>query len=245
VQNIVVKPATALLPPKPLFLSLNMMGVEALFPGFQGETFSVVYGTPASSVASLLCIRSQLPPQLGGLGSNVVFIDGSISFRLYNIARLAQLHQLNPEKVLSRIFISRAFTAYQLTELVMGQLEHTVAAYNAKVVIISDLAAFFLDSNIQAEEAQRLYSQVTAYLRDFAKESQVTLVATYLHHENTKRNAALQEITNYQADTVLRLTKTPFTREVALEKHPCRRLGKVELPTENRTLNSYLGGSAG
>jgi len=218
-----------------------MMGVDELFAGFQDGEFSIVYGAPATSVASLLCVRAQLPTQLGGLGSNVVFIDGAVTFRLYNIARLAQLHQLNPEKCLSRIFISRAFTAYQLTELVMGQLEQTIEAYNAKVAIISDLAAYFLDNNIQTEEAQSLYSQVTIYLADFAKKRKIVLITTYLPHENTKRNATLQEITNQQADTVLRFTKTPFAREVALEKHPTRQLGKVELPTENHTLNSYLG----
>lgn len=243
-QNTVVKPVQALPSPNPLLLSLNMLGIEELFAGFQGGDFSVVYG-PATAVTSLLCVRAQLPPQLGGLGSTVVFIDGAVTFRLYNIARLAQLHHLNPEKVLGRIFISRAFTAYQLTELVMGQLERTVKAYNAKVVLISDLAGFFLDNNIQAEEAQRLYSQVTSYLADFAKKHQIVLIATYLPHENTKRNATLQEITSHQADTVLRFTKTPFAREVTLEKHPSRRLGKVKLPTENRTLNSYLGAAVG
>jgi hypothetical protein len=60
--------------------------------------------------------------QLGGLASNVVFIDGGITFRLYRIAKLAQLHGLNAEEVLQRIFISRAFTAYQLTSLVMEKL---------------------------------------------------------------------------------------------------------------------------
>ncbi len=243
-QNLVVKPAAAQAQPSRL-LSLNMKGVDDLFGGFQSGSLSVVYGAPSTSVTSLLCVRAQLPPQLGGLSSKVVFIDGGITFRLYSIARLAQLHQLNPEQVLGRIFISRAFTAYQLTEIVMVRLAQTVEAYNAKIVIVSDLAGFFLDNNIQAEEAQRLYSQLTEYLSAYAKKTDVVLVATYLPHENTKRNLALQEITNAQADAVLRFTKTPFNREVVLEKHPSRGSGKVELSSENRTLNSYIGVGVG
>ena len=78
-------------------LSLNMPNVDELFPGFAPGDFAVLYGSPSViSLTSLLCIRSQLPAQLGGLGSNVVFIDGGNTFRLYKIARLAQLHQLKP-----------------------------------------------------------------------------------------------------------------------------------------------------
>ena len=94
-QNLIVKPSIAQAA-KPSF-SLNMPGVDELFPGFIPGDFAVLYGSPSViSLTSLLCVRAQLPPQLGGLGSSVVFIDGGNTFRLYNIARLAQLHQLGP-----------------------------------------------------------------------------------------------------------------------------------------------------
>jgi hypothetical protein len=120
-----VKPSTA----KPL-LSLNMQGVDELFPGFAAGEFAVLHGSSSIiSLTSLLCIRAQLPMQLGGLGGNVVFVDGGNTFRLYDIARLAQLHQLNPTETLRHIFISRAFTAYQLTSLIMEKLEETIKTF--------------------------------------------------------------------------------------------------------------------
>ncbi len=71
-QNLIVKPAMA----QPLF-SLNMPGVDELFPEFAPGNFAVLYGALAViSLTSLLCVRAQLSVQLGGLGSNVVFIDG-------------------------------------------------------------------------------------------------------------------------------------------------------------------------
>ncbi|PIU59583.1 hypothetical protein COS86_03495, partial [Candidatus Bathyarchaeota archaeon CG07_land_8_20_14_0_80_47_9] len=63
-----------------------------------------------------------MPTQIGGLATDVVFVDGGNTFRLYQVARLAQLHQLNPKEVLERIYISRAFTAYQMTSLIMEKL---------------------------------------------------------------------------------------------------------------------------
>ena len=236
-QNLIVKPTMA----QPLF-SLNMPGVDELFPGFAPGDFAVLYGSPSViSLTSLLCIRAQLPVQLGGLGSNVVFIDGGNTFRLYKIARLAQLHQLNPEQVLERIFISRAFTAHQLTSLILDKLEETIKNCNAKLVVISDIAGFFLDNDIPREEAQRVYSQIVSYLSSFARKHQIILIATYLPYSGNKRNSLLQEMTCARANTVLSFSKTEYTREVTLEKHPFFVLGTAELPSENLTLTDFMG----
>jgi hypothetical protein len=236
-QNLIVKPTMA----QPLF-SLNMPDVDELFPGFAPGDFAVLYGSPSViSLTSLLCIRAQLPAQLGGLGSNVVFIDGGNTFRLYKIARLAQLHHLNPRQTLERIFISRAFTAYQLTSLILDKLEETVQKYNAKLVVISDIAGFFLDTDIPNEEAQKVYSQIINYLSSFAKKHQIILIATYLPDSENRRNSLLQEITCSKAKTVLYFSKTAYTREITLEKHPSFVLGTAELPSDNLKLTDFMG----
>ena len=236
-QNLIVKPTMA----QPLF-SLNMPDVDELFPGFTQGDFAVLYGSPSViSLTSLLCIRAQLPAQLGGLGSNVVFIDGGNTFRLYKISRLAQLHLLNPRQALERIFISRAFTAYQLTSLILDKLEETVQKYNAKLVVISDIAGFFLDNDIPNEEAQKVYSQVISYLSSFAKKHQIILIATYLPDSENERSSLLQEITCSKAKTVLYFSKTAYTREITLEKHPSFVLGTAELPSDNSKLTDFMG----
>jgi hypothetical protein len=237
-QNLIVKPTMA----QQQLFSLNMPGVDELFPGFAPGDFAVLYGSPSvMSLTSLLCIRAQLPTQLGGLGSSAIFIDGGNTFRLYKISRLAELHHLNPREVLERIFISRAFTAYQLTSLILDKLEETIKAYNAKLVVISDIAGFFLDNDIPHEEAQRVYSQVISYLSAFAKKHQIIIIATYLPYSNNRRSNNLQEITCTKANIVLSLTKTIYTREIALEKHPRFVLGIAELPSENLTLTDFMG----
>ena len=237
-QNLIVKPTMA----QQQLFSLNMPGVDELFPGFAPGDFAVLYGSPSvMSLTSLLCIRAQLPTQLGGLGSNAIFIDGGNTFRLYKISRLAEFHHLNPREVLERIFISRAFTAYQLTSLILDKLEETIKTYNAKLVVISDIAGFFLDNDIPHEEAQRVYSQVISYLSAFAKKHQIIVIATYLPYSDNRRSNNLQEITCTKANIVLSLTKTMYTREIALEKHPRFVLGIAELPSENLTLTDFMG----
>lgn len=224
---------------QPLF-SLNMRNVNELFPGFAVGDFAVLHGSSSASLVSLLCVRAQLPVQLGGLGSNVVFVDGGNTFQLYHIARLARLHRLDPKQVLERIYLSRAFTAYQMTALVLEKLKETVKRYDAKLVVISNIAGFFLDKEVAETEACRVYSQVTAYLSNFAKENQIILVATYPPHPESRRNNFLHDVTCARANTVIGLRQTRYEREFILEKHPRYVLGVAALPYETLTLENFL-----
>ncbi|MGD6933504.1 MAG: hypothetical protein ACQCN5_04785 [Candidatus Bathyarchaeia archaeon] len=232
-QNLLIKPTITTTQQRPTRLTLNIPDVDQLFPGFKPGDFATLYGSPSLiSLAARICVRAQMPTQLGGLSSNVVFIDGGNTFRLYKTARIAQQHDLDPRKVLEHIFISRAFTAYQLTSLIMEKLEDTVKKYNTKIVVISDIAGFFLDEDIPSEEAQKVYSQILNYLAGFAKKHQIILITTYLPHNNSKRNAILKETTISKANVVLSFSKTPYTSEVELEKHPTYMLGVADYPTE-------------
>jgi Rad51 len=239
-QNTLVKTTSS-----PELLSLNMRNVNKLFPGFQAGDFALIYGSNAIQIiATLLSIRAQLPTQLGGLASNVIFIDGANSFRLYQTTRLARLCNLDPNQVLDHIYISRAFTAYQVSALITSQLEEATKKYSAKLVIISDIAAYFLDEDITEEEAQRIFSQITNYLSNFAKEKQIIILATYLPHPQTKRNTLLHASNYSKANVVLALKKTSHARQFILEKHPTQSLGLSEVPFEDLTLDDFLEVSA-
>jgi hypothetical protein len=192
------------------------------------------------TLATLLSIRAQLPTQFGGLASNVVFIDGANTFRLYQTTRLARLFHLDPKQVLDRIYISRAFTAYQMTELILQKLEEAVKTCNAKLVIISDIAAMFLDKDVEEEEAKRIYSQITVRLSNFARETQTIVIATYPPHFDSKRDNFLQAVTSGRANVVLSLRQTKYEREVILEKHPTFPPGSAELPTEILPLTAFM-----
>ena len=235
-QNTIVKTT-----PSQTLLSLNMRNINQLFPGFTTGDFALLHGSHAVlSLSSLLCVRAQLPPQLGGLGSNTVFIDGGNTFRLYQITRLARLHQLDPKQVLDRIYISRAFTAYQMTSLILQKLEDAVKTCNAKLVIVSDIAAMFLDKDVQDEEAKRIYSQVTTRLSNFAREHQIIIIATYPPQQDNQRNLYLQTLTRGRANVVIALRQTKYDKEIVLEKHPTFTLGSAELPSEVLPLTAFM-----
>lgn len=229
---------------QPLF-SLNIRNVNQLFPGFNEGDFAVIYGSSSvQSLTALLCVRAQLPKQIGGLGSSVVFIDGGNTFRLYQITRLAQAHQLNPKQVLDKIYISRAFTAYQLTALIMQKLQYAVKEFDAKLVIVSDITEFFLDKDLTDDEAQRVFNQITTYLSNFAYENQIITIATYIPHIDLRRNNSLHALACQKAGVVLSLNQNKTSRTICLEKHPYLKLGLAELPSETIKLTDFIGDSA-
>jgi hypothetical protein len=234
-QTVILKPTLS----QPVF-PLNIKSVDKIFPGFALGDFALLQGTSVLSLSSLLCVQAQLPTQFGGLKSNVIFIEGGYTFRLYQIAQLAKVHQLDPRKVLSNIYISRAFTAYQAVSLIMEQLKDATKKYDAKLVIISDIAGFFLDKDISDYEAERIYSQVCTHLSNFARETQTIILATYPQHGDTQRNRFFQTVTSNKANVVLSLRKTSYARQVVLEKHPYLAANMAELPKENLTLTDFM-----
>ena len=193
--------------------TFNISAIDSLFPGFKTGDFAILYGPESvTSLTSLFCVRAQLPARLGGLESDVVFIDCASSSSLSNIERTVQLQHLDAEAALERVHHIRVHTAYRLTSIIMEKLYETVKTSDAKLVVISDIAAPFLHENVDDHEARTVFSQIMNYLSNFAKQHGIIIIATYLPHESSTRNCMLQEIINAKANTVLRFTKTPFLR---------------------------------
>ncbi len=239
-QKLIMKPVTAQI--ALTRFTFNVRDIDGLFPGFRSGDFAVLYGPQSvTSLTSSLCVRAQLPVQLGGLESDVVFIDCANSSSLSDIEHAAQIEKLDTKAALEQVYNIRVYTAYRLTSLIMERLQEAVETHDAKLIVISDIASPFLHDNVDDQEAKTFYSQIMNYLANFAKKHHLIIIATYLSHESTRRNSVLQEITTAKANTVLRFTKTPYTKEVELEKHPSYMLGVVDLTSENQALTDFMG----
>jgi len=228
--------------PSHALLSFNMQNIDSLFPGFTQGDFALIDGLPSILPLSLfLAVRAQLPYQLGGLESSVVFVDGGNTFRLYKVSYLAQLHQLDPTEVLQRIFISRAFTAHQMTSMILDKLEEVALKCDARLVIVSDIAGLYLDKDVQSEESREVFSQVAARLSKLAEENSLIVIATYLPHYPSRLNAFLHAVACSRANVVMSVTKSlhRFGQQLVLEKHPLFELGRVDFPSEDLTLDHF------
>jgi hypothetical protein len=237
-QKLIHKSAIAQTTTKPFAFSVP--SIDGLFPGFKAGDFAVVYGSQTvTSLMSYLCVRAQLPDNYGGLDSNVVFIDTATSASIKEILETAEFLGLEPKAALKRVINMRAYTAYRLTSIITEKLQEAVETSNAKLVVISDIGCSFLSDNVDDQEARAVYSQIMSYLSNFARRHRIIIVATYLSHKSNRRNSILQEITNQKATSVLRFTKTPYTSEIELEKHPSYMLGVADYTPEPQAPNDF------
>ena len=228
------------LPPQPR-LSFNMENIDDVFPGFALGDFALLHGSSAAlPLSMLLCVRAQLPSQLGGLGTNVTFVDGGNTFRLYDVSTIAQVHELDPKEVLERILISRAFTAYQMTSIVFDRLRETLERYSSKLIVVSDIAGLYLDKDVPEREAKHVFSQLALYLSRFAEENHVIVVATYPPHYPSKRNFFLKSIVCGRANVVASVKPTRHGGQFVLEKHPLFSLKRTVFPSEDLTLSKFV-----
>jgi len=153
-------------------LGFGLENIDPLFPGFVLGDFGVLYGLPTCLTLSLLlCVRCQLPEEHGGLGSPVVLVDGGNTFDLYGVSGIAQQYGMDPKGVLEQIFISRAFTAYQLTSLIMNSLKLAADKFKAKLVVISDIIGLYLDRDVPKTEAKDVFNKLTLSLSEFPQEN--------------------------------------------------------------------------
>jgi hypothetical protein len=106
-----------------------------------------------------------------------LYLCGDNRFDPYVVARFARSQQKSPEEALGRVLVARAFTAYQLDELIhrLNPSKSLEDAYG--VVIVSGFCAAFLDEDVADSDAARLFYRSLWRLRDLAQEG-LTLLLT-------------------------------------------------------------------
>jgi len=223
-----------------LRLTFDIPQIDVLLPAFQAGDFAVLCGSQTvASLMAKLCLRASLLTEQGGLESKAVFIDAANSSSLPIIRQTAEHQPRNSKDALEQIQTFRAYTAYRLHSLIIEELEQIVKTSNVKLVVIADVMCPFLTENVDDQEARAAYNQIMNYLSNFAKKQDIIVIVTNLPHENNSRTRTLQEITAAKTDIILRHTKTPYTSDIELEKHPTYMLGVMDFAPENKTLTDF------
>ena len=229
-------------------LTSGIARLDGMLGGFEmGELVYLKGDLSASSLSHLLAVRAQLPAKRGGLGSPVIWLDGGNTFNPYGIAELSRGLGLDLERVLKSIYLSRAFTCYQMSSLVLEKLWDAVERFRSKFVVISDLPFLYIQSDIPRKEAAKAFAPVVEELRTSPKRRNVLILSTALEYSFTAQGSEIHETLVSSADVVLRLRERRGGVEVKLEKHPLGKTGKFVLGTGVLgviPLDEFVGGVA-
>jgi len=157
-------------------------------------------GYACHAFVEMLCVKVQLPESEGGFNSPVIFIDGGNIFDPYLIADYSRQCRLGIGDILRGIKVSRAFTSYQLATLIKERLPSALKKYKSKVVIIAEILRLFQTSDMDEEEARRVFNELTVFLSNLAKKEGILVVATCLHCRPSRRRSMLEPYLVSRAD---------------------------------------------
>ena len=212
-------------------LSFGVQSIDCAFPGFKLGDFAVLYGHSFSKTLIFrLCVNCQLSKEKGGFDSSVIFVDGGNTFNPYLISTVAREFGLDPKSALERVFVSRAFTAYQLSALVLETLEDALRRYRSKLVLISEIVGLFLDRDVPTKEALEVFNKMMFHLADLAIRRNIIVASTCSNDGRSKRLGFLESILREKANTIARVTESRGKWQLTLQNHCFPESLAVDIP---------------
>ena len=103
-------------------------------------------------------------PRLALEGKRVLFLDGANSANPRLIARLAERRGIPFAHINRQIKIARAFTCFQLTELI-SRVPQFLADFPAQVLMVTAFPELYFDEDVRDADAQASFRQALGYLR--------------------------------------------------------------------------------
>ena len=146
----------------------------------------------------------------------VLYLDGANQISPLLIARFARERGLEPSALNGLIRVARAFTCFQLTELIR-RVPKALARSSADVLIVTALPDLYFDQDVQDRPARASFEHALEGLRDLAPLPLSVAVFSDAISFKTKRRDFFLKLRN-QADHILKVEPGPesslsFTRE--------------------------------
>jgi hypothetical protein len=221
--------------------SLGLPTLETVFRGFEPGDFIVFHGDAASFMCFALSVRAQLSFEQGGLDSSTVFVDGGNTFNPYSVAEIARGYGLDSRMVLEKIHVSRAFTAYQLSSLILGELDSAMKKSKTKLLIVSDATSLFLDRDVPKVEAEDLFVKVCVKLSEIAGKKQTIVATSYFPEKHSIRGLLFEAVLSEKCNVLIRARKTGKVLSFALEDYARLKASSRAFTVDDNSNRSYRG----
>ncbi len=164
-------------------------------------------------------VHAQLPEEKGGANSPTIVIDSANIIRIEKIRDHAFELELEPEDVMDKIYISRAFNSSQTYDLVMNQLESFFDRVRARLLIVAGLPDLYLSEGITGEGLQHLTHMATKLMAFTLQRGIVTVISAPSSPRSPSRPAGGKALASCaQVHVFVEESKMYF--KYTLGKHP-------------------------
>jgi hypothetical protein len=146
----------------------NGIDDELLPRGLPNHALSFLYGTGTEKIMNVLVANA-----VKAYGSRAIYVDASNSADPYLVAKLSGNKKRDPyraAKVLDSIFVVRAFTCYQLYDIIVKQLPKLIKDHDANTVFVSGVDFLFNAQDNTKEEIARLQILMSSALSSIASD---------------------------------------------------------------------------
>ena len=193
---------------------------DLLEGGFEMGLLHLLYGGRVVGEDLLkIAVHSQAPKEMGGLDSPVIIIDNANIIKLNRLTLWADEYGLDPEEVLDRIYISRAFNASQTYDLIMNQLDEFLKTVPARVLIVSGLPDLYIQERKSAEGYQELTHMAIKLMTTALQRYLVAIVSTQPSERNPSFPSGGKALASC-AQVHIKLEETKTYLKYVLTKHP-------------------------
>ena len=151
--------------------------LDDLISGFKSGEITFIDGNSSliSNIPNQICVNTYRM-----FHCNVIYIDGGMCTNPYKISQYARKMETDQREVLEHVFVSRAFTVYQLTTLIQERLEDIIIRYKPRVLIIGSFPILYFDSDVDSKEAQVLLRNNLHRIKEFTtRYGLVTIFTSY------------------------------------------------------------------
>lgn len=176
-----------------------------------------------------LCVKAVI-----SFNKDVIYIDGGNSLNPYVLATYCKRYRVKSKQVLSKIKISRAFTAYQLSTLIDEELEKMVG--NTSLIIVSRILDQLIDENVKHKEANKMLERGIKKIRELTESRNLISIIT---NYKIFRHYSFRKLIYENADKVVRIER--HKKKCLRVKLEDRFLDFHPVPIYQMTLDDYIG----
>jgi len=178
-----------------------------------------------------IAVQMQLPVERKGVNSPTIIIDSANIIKIDKLTDYSFEFELEPEEVMERIYISRAFNSSQTYDLVMEQLPSFFERVPARLLIIAGLPDLYISEKMMTGEGlQQLTHMATKLMTLTLNREIVTLVSAPSSQKNRDLPAGGTALSSY-AQVHIHVSKSEPYIKYTLAKHPqypIRRTSRVK-----------------
>ena len=125
-----------------------------------------------TQICHTLCVTVQLPPERGGLNGGALYIDTEGTFRPERIVQIAKGVNLEPEKVLKKIIVGRAFNSdHQI--LMIDKADDMVKEKNVKLIVVDSIISHFRAEYMGRESLPERQQKLNNYLHRLLRMAEI------------------------------------------------------------------------